>query len=206
MIPAFDKSKMDISQIFLVFMATVGDIERTSTALDMDPRIVTALAEQEGWLEKIRRVSIMSKSEKAGDFERATNRALNFVQARLFQQTMDRMLKIVREMPDDELATELTSIDAKGGTHISGRFFADMAAAMEKAQSMTYAALGDSAIERKDFVKDKEGNPTQAADLHAAMIMALNGACSQVSPPKINALLVEQFDAIVHEVVLKEVT
>ena len=31
-----DKSKLDVSQIFLVFMATVGDVERTSLALNID--------------------------------------------------------------------------------------------------------------------------------------------------------------------------
>lgn len=196
----FDKSKMDISQIFLVFMATVGDITKTATALDLNPQIVEALAEQEGWLDKIRRISVMSKSEKPGDFERATNRALNYVQAHMFRLSMDRMLKYVRGLEGDAIKDVSTSVDRNGVIRISGRFWADMAAAMEKCHAMTYAALGDTATERKDAIKP--GQPgSQPADIHAAIIAALNA--NGTIEGEVKEALLSQAEQVVKEIAIQ---
>lgn len=170
-----DKSKIDVSQAFLLFMATVGDVEKTASFLDLDVAVIEALAKQEGWLEKIRRISIMSKGEKPGDYERAQNRALNYVQAHLFRRTIDQALRAVRDLSNEEVLTKMTSTDRNGKTHVTARFYADMAAAMEKVQGMTYAALGDSTAERKDLLKDNQGNAVGAAGIHAAVIAAMNG-------------------------------
>ena len=196
----FDKSKMDISQIFLVFMATIGDINKTATALDIDPRIVEALAEQEGWLDKIRRISVMSKSEKPGDYERATNRALNYVQAHMFRQSIDKMLKYIRSLEDNKIGTVSSQQDEQGIVRISGRFWADMAAAMEKCHAMTYAALGDTATERKDAFKPGNSG-SQPADIHAAIITALNAAGCKDS--EVRDALVAASEDVVKEITLE---
>jgi hypothetical protein len=197
---ALDKTELDVSQIFLVFMATIGDIDKTATALDIDPRIVDALAKQEGWLDKIRRISVMSKSEKPGDYERATNRALNYVQAHMFRQSMDRMLKYVRGLEGDAIKDVSTTADRNGVVRVSGRFWADMAAAMEKCHAMTYAALGDTATERKDAIKP--GQPgSQPADLHAAIITALNASGCQDGEIKDSLITASQ--EVVKEIAIK---
>src|SRR5262245_50873198 len=86
------KEKSDIVQIFLIFMATIGDVDKTALALELDPEFVKWLAEQEGWSEKVRRLTIMSKSEKPGDWERAQNRALNYVQVHRIRMLLDRVI------------------------------------------------------------------------------------------------------------------
>lgn len=168
-----DKSKLDVAQIFLTFMSLVGDCARTGAALDLDPRVVEALAEQEGWLEKVRRLSVMSKSGKPGDYERAQNRALNFVQAHRMRMTVDAMLRTFENCTPQEIAEKFTTIDKLGREHISCRFLADLAAASEKIQALSYAALGDSVKERVERAETQDGemSPDQ---LHAAVIAALN--------------------------------
>jgi hypothetical protein len=141
----------------------------------MEVAVIEALAKQEGWLDKIRRISVMSKGEKPGDYERAQNRALNYVQAHMFRRSLDQALRAVRDLDNQDLLDKMTSTDKRGQVHISARFYADMAAAMEKVQGMTYAALGDSTAERKDLLKDNQGNAVGAAGIHAAVIAAMNG-------------------------------
>jgi len=193
-----DKSNLDVSQIFLVFMATVGDVTKTANALDMDPDIVDRLARQEGWLDKIRRISVMSKSEKPGDFERATNRALNYVQAHLFRLSMDRMLKYVRGLENDAIGDISKTTDRSGVVRISGRFWADMAAAMEKCHAMTYAALGDTATERKDQLGNGDKGGVQPADIHASVIAALNA--SSMEEKEKEALLLSNVEEVIRDV------
>src|SRR4026208_1606531 len=98
-----DKSNLDVSQIFLVYMATIGDVVKTATALERSPEVVQALADNEGWVSKVRRISVMSKSEKPGDWERAQNRALSFVQGHSIRRLIDRMIKELTRMDDETL-------------------------------------------------------------------------------------------------------
>jgi len=168
-----DKSKLDVAQIFLTFMSLVGDVEKTAAALDLDPRVVTALAEQEGWLEKVRRLSVMSRSGKPGDYERAQNRALNFVQSHRMRLTVDAMLRAFDGLTPEEICEKLASFDKNGNAHISARFLADLASAAEKIQALSYAALGDSVKERVERAETSDGEMTPD-QLHAAVIAALN--------------------------------
>jgi hypothetical protein len=168
-----DKSKLDVAQIFLTFMSLIGDVDKTAAALDLSPHIVAGLAEQEGWLEKVRRLSVMSKSGKQGDYERAQNRALNFVQAHRLRMTVDAMLRAFDGLTPEEIVHKLSTADRNGNMHLSARFLADLSAAAEKIQALSYAALGDSVKERVEraVADDGEMTPDQ---LHAAVISALN--------------------------------
>jgi hypothetical protein len=168
-----DKSKLDVAQIFLTFMSLIGDVEKTATALDLDPKIVAALADQEGWIDKVRRLSVMSKSGKQGDHERATNRALNFVQAHRMRMTVDALLRSFDGLTPEEICEKLSTVDKNGNYHISARFLADLAAASEKIQALSYAALGDSVKERVERAEADDGEMTPD-QLHAAVIAALN--------------------------------
>ncbi len=184
----FDKSKLDVSQIFLVFMATIGDVERTAAALDIDPVVVKKLSEDEGWDTKIRRISILSKSEKPGDWERAQNRALNFVQAHRFRTLIDRVLQELFDVDSEKFLNELQKPDKDGVKHVSGKFFSDMAIAIERCHSMTYMALGDTVTERKSAFEE-DGVQTNARQLHSALISALNSA--NIDEQMTNQILIE---------------
>ncbi len=180
-----DKNAIDVSQMFLVFMATIGDCERTGAALNVDPNVVKELAEREGWVEKVRRISVMSKSEKPGDFEKATNRALNFVQAHQLRQMVENFLRFLRSKPNAELEDLMTQHDRGGRTHVSGRFFSDIATALQKCHEMTYAALGDASGDRKlaGGLSGEDGK-VNAAGLHASVIAVLNAASPNVVASK----------------------
>lgn len=166
------KQRTDVAQVFLVFMATIGNVDKTAAALDLDPEFVAWLAEQERWIEKIRRVSIMSKGEKPGDYERATNRALNFVQAHRARMLMDRLLLALTNQGEEEFLEHFRTQAKDGRQGFSARFFSDLLAAMDKAHHMSYAALGDSVSERME--REAEEKDATAGQIHAALIAALN--------------------------------
>lgn len=176
------KGRVDVAQAFLMFMTLVGDVTRTAAALDLDPVFVEMLAKEEGWTAKIQRVSLMSKSEKPGDYERGVNRALCFVQAHRLRLILDRVLTQLEKEKDvvDAVAAKKEKGDSVSVTP-SAKYFAEVAAAMEKAHAMSYHALGDTLTERKE--RDAlEGADASASQLHASLIAALNGV--NVSPAK----------------------
>ena len=177
--PRLSKSQVDVSQVFLTFVALVGDVEKTALALNLDPAFVRRLAEEEGWQLKIERVCLMAKSGKPGDFERAQNRALAFVQAHQVRELMSRVIHRFQEMTGEEIL-DATSVSGRDGRTMSGRFFADLTAAMEKAHAMAYSALGDTAMERRDSLTP-ESDAVNATALHLAVMQALNN-------PKVNGI------------------
>lgn len=174
------KSKTDVAQVFLVFMATVGDVDKTALALDLDPLFVGWLAEQEGWKEKVRRVSVMAKGGKPGDWERAQNRCLNFIQAHRVRMLIDRLLLSLIKMDEAAFLKNFQTVNDKCRNGTSARFFADVMSALEKVHTLSYYALGDSVGERMQRA-DQEGTDRSAADIHTALIAALNNPLSHSS-------------------------
>lgn len=181
------KATVDVSQCFLIYMQLVGDVEKTAAALDLDPKFVRDLAKDEGWDVKIQRVCLMSKGEKPGDYERAVNRALCFVQAHQTSQLLDKILLSLNQHKPDDLLDELAT-KTKFGSTLSARIFADITAAMEKCHQMKYAALGDTVKER-DTRADQPGGDMNANALHAAVISALNGVAT--TPDAASKLVIE---------------
>lgn len=167
-----DKTSLDVSQIFLVFMSLVGDVEKTALACDIDPDIVRALAEQEGWTDKIRRVSLLSKSEKPGDYEKAVNRALCFAQAHIFRSMVQKVLDALSKHDGNQLLTDMAQVKA-GAISYSGKLFSDLASAMEKAHHLSYLALGDETANRGGL-EGEEDKAGSMQDVHSAVLAALN--------------------------------
>lgn len=167
-----DKTHLDCSQIFLVYMATTGCVERTALACDVDENIVRALAEQEGWQEKIRRVSLLSKGEKAGDFEKAINRSLCFAQAHLFRSLLQRILDALSKQDGTQLLASLAQTKA-GQVTYSAKLLTDIGAAMEKAHYLSYLSLGDETANRGGKEGEDEQDFSMAAT-HASVLAALN--------------------------------
>jgi hypothetical protein len=174
----FDKNKIDVTQAFLVFMATVGDCARTAVALDLEPSQVRELAEAEGWSEKIRRVSLMSKGGKPGDWERAQNRCLCFVQAQVLREQVNRLLSECASLTNEELMARACVKTRDGGTQLSAKFLVDMASAAESCHRMAYMALDDTTSSRQDREQDSPGAKT--SDLHAAIIASLSNPTATV--------------------------
>lgn len=175
-----DKNKLDVTAIFLIWMTLAGDSNKTALALDIDPKVVEELSQTEDWKEKLRRMSLVSKSDEPGGWERMCNRALNFAQAHRMRELIDRMLLHFADKTPQELADSFSSSLKGGEVRISGRFLADLASASEKVQTLSYFALGDTVPERKE--RGSEDGETSAAVLHASIIAALNSPLSQGVP------------------------
>ena len=169
-----DKSKLNVAQIFLVYMTLIGDVQKTALALDLDPELVSQLAAEEGWAEKIRRCTMMSKSESPGDWERAQNRALNFVQAHRLRLLLDKVFQYFEARDAAEyLETEREISGRAVRPSIGVKFFTDLASALEKVHALSYHALGDTLGERKERDHGSDGEIT-TANLHTALIAALS--------------------------------
>lgn len=197
-----NKNNLDTSRIFLTYITFVGDVEKTAEELGLDPAIVRKIADDEDWESKIRKVSLMSKSDKPGDWERAANRALCFVQAHQIRGLIDRMLQSFKGLTPEEIADRLGTFDKNGSIHVSARFFADLTAAAQKAHEMSYAALGDSMGERKDR-SGEENDQLNANALHAAVISALNNPSAR--PPEVISEIKKLQDETAERIVEAEV-
>jgi hypothetical protein len=170
--PKLDKRKLDVAQCFLVYTALVGDVQKAAAALDIEPEILEQLSKEEGWNQKLQRACLLSKSSAPGDYERATNRALAFVQGHRLRALLDRIIFRFESLTPEEICAEVTSVGKGGVRNVSARFFADLAAAAEKANNLTFVALGDSAGERAH--RDGPDEELNVTALHQAVIMALS--------------------------------
>lgn len=175
-----NKNKLDVSQILLTFVALVGDVVKTAEALNLDPEVVQKLADAEGWNTKIQRITLLAGSGRPGDFERAQNRALSFVQGHRIRSLLDSIITHFAGMEPDEIIDAIAVRSKSGAKQVSARFFTDLAAAAEKAHHMTYAALGDTATDRAQ--RDSEPDEMNASALHAAVLASLNAAGAAVKP------------------------
>lgn len=178
---------IDRENAFLVYATFVGDLERTATALNIRSLDVVRMADEGHWMERMKPLLELSKSSKPGDVERVINRALNFVQAHRMRMVIERALNRLTGMSVDEFEDYIFTsqeYDGKKGTsrvkRLSARALADLAAAIEKCHSMTYAALGDTAKERQ---QRDEGSPETAAnDMYLKIAAAATKVAADRSP------------------------
>lgn len=191
-----DKNKIDVSQVFLLYVTLLGDTDRVAAALNIEASVVDDLAETEGWRAKLSKITLMSKGGKPGDFERAQNRAVNFVQAHKLRSIYEKVLRYFDDKDPEEVLAALQNF-TKLGTTISARFLADLSSAIEKAQMLSYIALGDSITERHD----RASGMSQGAgeDIHTAIIAAMNAQGLKNAPAE--KLLTEASREVAEELV-----
>ena len=190
------KNSVDVSAVFLTYVAFVGDVEKTAAARNLDPAFVTKLANDEDWNGKIKTICRMKADGRPGDWERAQNRALAFVQAHQTSLVLDRLIQHLGEKPDADLIDALTPTNKDGSPGpISAKVFSDLTAALEKLHHLKYLALGDTVKEREERAIE-DGQQLGANALHSAVIAALNG-CKQ--PPKVETLVAEAVDVTVKQ-------
>lgn len=164
--------QLDIENVFMLYATFCGDVERTAHAASKTPTEILVLAEAHGWNEKLRGILELKRSGKPGDVERAINRALNFVQAHKFRLFLERVLRDIYSLDSaylmDLLVVASTDKDGNKSHKLSTRAFADLAAALEKCQAMTYSALGDTAAERKGREDSNEAEAS-GVSLHSKL-------------------------------------
>lgn len=170
-----DKNRYDVAYLFQVFMVLVGDVQKVAAATDIPEAVIQELADAEGWTEKVRRISIQSKSGKPGDWEKAQNRALNFVQVHQLRRSLDRVIAHISEKVDNEQVLDLIEHKTENATNYTAKLFTELAKAMQSLHEMSYSALGDTVRERDPEGSGKDAAMTAAA-LHVTVIGALNNA------------------------------
>lgn len=174
------KNDVNVSKAFLLFVSTVGDCELTAEKLGLSPEFIRKLAEEEGWYAKIERLTVLNKSGNPKDYAIQANRAMNFILAHQTREVLSKVLDKFKDMSPEEICDSVSSVARDGSRSVSGRFFADFTAALEKCAQLSYSALGDSAGERKDNA-DKGEETLNTNELHAAVLMALHN-------PKVRAV------------------
>ena len=179
------KETLDLEQTFMLYAAFCGDVAKTAHSSGIPKEQVIALADQYGWRDRIQGLVVLARGEKAGDVERAINRAMNFVQAHRCRHFIERVLRALVTQADESndvleiLRTDRVSKDGKVvGQAYSTRPLADLTSAMEKIHWMTYQALNDSPQERAKRVEKVEDEVSQS-DIHARISTALAAMRSQ---------------------------
>ena len=150
------------------------------------------VAEDEGWLNKLGKIIELRKSSRPGDFERAMNRAVNYVQAWRARAFCDRMLNRLIKQADENLDDLVFQVDEKINSKtgdvntsrkINARWAADLVSAIEKAQSLTYLALNDTVQDRNRRKEQAADEGDQAAsDLHTRIAAAMHEVGASTSP------------------------
>lgn len=165
---------LDREQAFLLYATFCGDLEKTAHALNIRPAQVLAMADEEGWNNKLKAILDLKKSARPGDIERGINRALNFVMAHKFRMFLERVLFRITGMSQPEFDKYLLQHESKDGTfdRMTTRSLADLASAMEKAHAMSYMALNDTAPERARR-KTTDDDSTSSGELNVRIAEAM---------------------------------
>jgi len=170
----------DKENAFLLYSVFCGDAMRTAHALNVEPALVTKLAEENNWDRLLKPIIDLKQSSRAGDVERAINRAFNFVQAHRARVFLERVLKSLTGMTPNDLEAFLfpkrTQRDGNVTQTFSTRALADLASALEKCHAMTYLALNDTASDRKERGEDGEGGGESASEIHIKLAEAMSKA------------------------------
>jgi hypothetical protein len=133
------KADIDVSRVFLAFMAFSGDVSRTAVAVDLDPATVEALAVEEKWHEKMDQYSALRAEDC--NLQVQMNRALNYVQAHQLRLIVDSVISELAQ--SKERLMESLTIVTKAGVSFSAKPLTDLVKAAEAVQLMTARALGD---------------------------------------------------------------
>jgi hypothetical protein len=179
---------IDRENAFLLYATFCGDVVKTAHALNVPPVAVLRVVDEDGWTEKLKGIIELKNSGKPGDLERGINRALNFVQAHRMRLIVERAIRAFTNLSEQEFKDQLTTTGAyknKEGAPIivrtSTRSIADLASALEKVHSMSYAALGDSGQERVRR-KEVDGSSVAVCDMHAKIAEAMAKVGASRSP------------------------
>lgn len=175
-----DNFRPDREQAFLLFAVFCGNVPATAHALNMAPAAVQAMAEEHGWFAKLAPIVELKASTKAGDVERAANRAINYVQAHRMRAFLERVLRKLHDLSPQDVDSflfpqELNKREQRVYQSMTTRALADLASALEKCQTLTYFALNDTPGERKERKEDGSGDAT-AAEMHVRLAQAMQAA------------------------------
>lgn len=181
------QTKKDLQDAFVLYTVFLGDATKTAHALNVSVEAIVNLAEEQGWNEKVGQLAELRKSDKPGDLERAINRAVNFSQAHRTRQQLERAIEMVEGWDQAKLEQNLMMpvVDKKTGRvdyHFSARPLADLTAALEKAHTLTYLALGDTAQDRARRKEETNDSVVASTALHKQIVQGMASIGEQATP------------------------
>jgi hypothetical protein len=183
--------EMDRQNVFMVYLATSGDVARTAAECKIDAVALQRMVDEEQWKEKIQPIVTLKKNAKPKEIERMVNRTLNFGQITRMRMVLERAVKRLYDMNDQELFAQLfqeTETTSKNGDKVVERIFSargltDLTSAIEKAHMMSYYALNDTTPDRARRLKEEndDSGPT-SQEIHSAIADAMSKASASTSP------------------------
>jgi hypothetical protein len=192
------RTKQQMEDAFVLYTIFLGDAVKTAHALGVPADVIVDLAHEKGWDTKVGQLAELRKSDKPGDLERAINRAVNFAQAHRTRQQLERAIAMVEQWDAKTLERNLLTpiLDKKTGqvvgTSFSARPLADLTAALEKAHTLTYLALGDTSQDRARRKEETNDSVLAASALHRQIAAGMAQHALEASPKE--RLLAEQID------------
>lgn len=166
-------------------LAILGEPSKVAHAMGIREVDLLKVIEEEGWNNKLKPILELRKSSAPGDVDRSLNRAVNFCQAHrlrcLLERTLDKICGMTPEQLSEYLLTEKHDKNGIALTKsLSTRALTDLAAAVEKCQSMTYLALSDTAQDRGRRQESLE--QVDGGALHVAIAKAMSQVSQSGSP------------------------
>jgi hypothetical protein len=172
---------------FLIYALFCGDIPRTAHAMNVEPTVIQGLATEHNWDAKLRPIVDLKQSTRAGDIERAMNRAVNFVQAHRWRSFLESVMGELTSMSAAQVRDHIFLRETDRAGNITKKFstraLADLSSAIEKCHALTYLALNDTATERKGRDDTQEGQGA-AAELHLRLADAMARAAGPATTMK----------------------
>lgn len=163
-------------RIYQLYALFACDAERTAVAAKIPVEVVEKMAQDGRWDAQFKTLIKLRTSGRPGDLERATNRAINFVQAHNYRRFLERVMRKFALLTENDLSDFCFEIriDVKGNEirKLNMRPLADLATAIEKCHAMTYAALTDTASDRAKRAENHEEDK-QTQDAHVQIAGAL---------------------------------
>lgn len=184
------RERLDVQQAFLIYAAFAGDIDKVAASLNVRAQAVIAMEEAGDWKVKLQTLLKLKGSKQGKEVDRVMNRANNFVLAHRMRLTLERVVRRLDEMTDEQLFDSFwceTTRQKKDGTistekRLNFRGLADLATALDKVQMLSYAALNDTAGERTLRGKTELAkNAEPLVDVHATIAEAMAKANRQSS-------------------------
>lgn len=163
------KETLDVSKIFLTYLATFGDVVKTADVAECKIADVLYLAKVERWDTKLSECSIARAENptKAKELTREVNRTGNYVQALRLRAIIDKTLQWIYEN-ENNVGQFCQEVNKQGRTLFSTKPVLDLTKAAEAVHAMTYRALGDT------VAKEDEGGTGPLADLRSLHLTVIN--------------------------------
>lgn len=168
------KDELDVSKIFLTYLAACGDIEKTAVAADCTISEVVYLAKTEQWDLKMQQQALRPAKDfkSAQQQAREVNRMACYVQALRLRGLIDETIHHLYENGTESLEHFCTEKKRDGSTFFTTKPLLELVKSAEAAHALLYRALGD-VVAAKDSPADAFKN---LSSLHMTVVQQLSNA------------------------------